>query len=69
MEHFSTGHEQTQYNRVCYFHLLCVFLVSKGSNLSELISKSMTCNNPVAFILSAIGLIHKQNSNDENLPV
>ena len=36
--HFSTGHEQTQYNRVCYFHLFGVSLASMGSNYSELIS-------------------------------
>ena len=32
--HCSSGHEQAQYSRVCYFHL---FLASKGSNYSELI--------------------------------
>ena len=34
---FTTGHEQTQENRVCYFHLFDVVLSSKGSNLSEFI--------------------------------
>ena len=28
--HFSTSHEQTQLNRVCYFHFFGVFLASKG---------------------------------------
>ena len=32
--HFITGHEQTQYNLVCYFyfHFFDVVLASKGSN-------------------------------------
>ena len=28
--HFITGHEQTQLNQVCYFHIVVVFLASKG---------------------------------------
>ena len=35
--HVTTGHEQTQRNRVCYFHLFGVFLAFKGSNYLELI--------------------------------
>ena len=38
--YFVTGHEQTQYNRVCYFPFFDarnVFLASKGSDFSELI--------------------------------
>ena len=32
-----TGHEQTQVNRVCYFHFSGVFLAPEGANNSELI--------------------------------
>ena len=35
-----TGHEQTQYNQVSYFHLFRVFLASEGCNHSELIQFS-----------------------------
>ena len=31
-----TGHEQTQLNRVCYFHFFGMVNASKGSNKSEL---------------------------------
>ena len=34
--HFSTGPDQTQYNRV-YYHLFGVVLAFRGSNYSELI--------------------------------
>ena len=34
--HYITGHEQTQLNRVCYFHFFDVVIASKGSNLTKL---------------------------------
>ena len=34
--HFITGHEQTQFNRVCSFRFLDTVLASKGSDYSEL---------------------------------
>ena len=37
--HFSIGHEQTELNRVCYFHLHGVFLAFKVSFYSELICR------------------------------
>ena len=42
-----TGHEQTQYNRVCYFHLFGVFLACKGSYYSELINFIQGSNSAV----------------------
>ena len=35
--YFITGHEQTQCNRVCYFHFFGIFLASKRSDYSEFI--------------------------------
>ena len=43
VENFITGHEQTQLNRVCYFHFFDVFLAFKGSNYLELIYFHCRC--------------------------
>ena len=51
--YFSTGHEQTQYNRVCYFHSFGAFLAPKGSSYSELI-KYITSIICVKFLFSII---------------
>ena len=38
--HFISGHEQTHFNRVCFFHFFGVVLASKESKYSELIKSN-----------------------------
>ena len=45
-----TSHEQTQYNRVCYFHLFGVFLVSKVSKYLSYLSPLQLVFCPVAAV-------------------
>ena len=48
--HFSICHEQTKYNRVCYFHSFGVFPASKGSNYSgPEVKKLVSCSTQLSI--------------------